>query len=283
MAHYIYVPGLAREDCVKSKEKFDEKIADFFSGDPFIESAVKALQKKGAKGIDCGKELKWLDTSKVPKAFKKMGAVSDNILSRKVGQQPQAPRKLGILEHPHMESIWCHVKEMLAQPMPLNIKGKKALQTLGAKDMLNIVGHGNPRGGSLGFRTYTVETCSKKNCTASHRVFWSVDPVTLASLLIDEGLPKGHKSIQMVQCFGAGLSEEEYQTVQPYAERLARTLRDQGYKSINVGGAVGIVWGPDLKVSPKFKPEFAPGGDRLLVEIGNKQSFEVCLRWFKGK
>ena len=283
MKHYIYVPCLAREEVLRLEGTFEQKIKGIFAGDPFINSAVAALMKKKAKGIDCGKALKWVDTSTVPKAFNKMGSTKDNILSRKVGQKLQAPRDMGLLEFPSLGPLWCHVKEMLAQPQPISIKGKGALRTLLAEDMLNILGHGNPRGGSLGFRTFTHERCTKPNCKLDHRVFWSVDPVTLASLLIDEGLPKRHKKIQMIQCFGAGLSEEEYQTVQPYAERLAGALRDRGYKSVQVGGAVGLVWGGDLTVSPKIIRELPKDGDRLLVKTADKEEFEVCLRWFQGR
>lgn len=277
MKHYIYVPGLAREEVVDKQGSFDDKIQSVFSGDPFITSAVKSLQLKGGKGIVCGKALQWLDTAKMPKRL--LGDLRDNILTRQVGKQPKAPRGLDIFEFPGVGSLWCHVKEMLAQPKSQKIKGKKMIMTLHPGDMLNILGHGNPRGGSLGFRTETLEKCRKPNCSLTHRIFWSVDPVTLASLLIDEGLPKTHKKIQMVQCFGAGLKDEQYQTVQPYAERLADALKGHGYKSIRVGGAVGIVWGGNLKVSPNLIPE----GERLLIKISEKEKFEVCLRWFEGK
>ena len=89
-------------------------------------------------------------------------------------------------------------------------------------------------------------------------------PITLAALLVDEGLPITHQNIEMVTCYGAGLSLTTEQTVQSFCQRLAGALSGFGYKQIKVRGTFGMVMGTDLSVNPSLTP--ARDGKKLVVD-----------------
>ena len=67
-------------------------------------------------------------------------------------------------------------------------------------------------------------------------------PTTLAALLVSEGLPKTHKNIEMVMCYGAGLGLSNEQTVQPFCQQLAGALAGFGYTEIKVTGADAVMY-----------------------------------------
>ena len=93
-----------------------------------------------------------------------------------------------------------------------------------------------------------------------------MDPLTLAALLVDDGLPITHKNIEMVMCYGAGISLSKEQTVQSFCARLAGALGAYGYKQIKIRGTVGLVMS-DLSVNPSLTPR-ADG--KLTINTGDK-------------
>ena len=86
-----------------------------------------------------------------------------------------------------------------------------------------------------------------------------MDPLALAALLRDEGLPKTHKHIEMWMCYGAGLALAGEQTVQSFCQRLAGALGGFGYSRIQVRGVLGLTY-PDLSINPALRP-FNPSID----------------------
>jgi hypothetical protein len=127
------------------------------------------------------------------------------------------------------------------------------------------VGHGNQRGGTL---TYKVPVPSSHvvqdqqvaehqpgacPISGTHFEKWYVDPLALAALLRDEGLPKTHKHIEMWMCYGAGVALAGEQTVQSYCQRLAGALGGFGYSRIQVRGVLGLTY-PDLSINPALRP-----------------------------
>ena len=121
--------------------------------------------------------------------------------------------------------------------------------------------------------------------TAKHAQKWYIDPTTLASLLLAEGLPKTHKMLELVMCYGAGLNLAEEQVVQPYAQRLAGALAGFGYNKIQVRSAKWLVIGSTLAINPTL----APQGDHLVIntKTGNvpqsDRAYGKLLQTFKGK
>jgi hypothetical protein len=137
----------------------------------------------------------------------------------------------------------CTAAEYLAQPKgkvllqnnqaPAEPNGAKPLASLQADDILYIVGHGNPLGATLTYKVPPPASHPVRDrglggeqpgrcANGEHLERWHVDPNTLAALLVDEGLPTTHENIEMVMCYGAGLSLTSEQTVQPFCQRLAR-------------------------------------------------------------
>ena len=106
--------------------------------------------------------------------------------------------------------------------------------------------------------------------------------MTLAALLEADGLPKGHRQIQLVQCFGAGLSDEQYQTVQPYAERLASVMNARGYKKLAVAAVAGLVFGSTLAVGHRIDTEATEFDERIMVRTASSSldEFALCLKYF---
>jgi len=93
-----------------------------------------------------------------------------------------------------------------------------------------------------------------------------VDPPTLAALLLAEGLPTTHKNIEMVMCYGGGLSLSSEQTVQPFCQRLAGALSGFGYKEIIVRGTVGLVMS-NLAVNASLTR--SDDGKKLIINYGD--------------
>ena len=124
--------------------------------------AVKALcRTKGAKPLDCGQSLRWVQISsgKVKSKAFKFGSPQKNILSLKPGHNPEAPKEL---EYDRAHQSPCLAAEYMAQmkgalpPRQGEDKAepaeRKALADLKSDDTLYIVGHGNPLGATLTFK-----------------------------------------------------------------------------------------------------------------------------------
>jgi hypothetical protein len=173
------------------------------------------------------------------KAFGLLGLPSGNVLSREAGVAPK-PMKMSV----GTALTPCTAPEFLAQPMPSSSK-TKALAGVSKGDTLYIVGHSNALGGSLTYKCpalgHAVKTARSPGCEGwQHAGKRHIDPVTLASLLVNEGLPAGIAfDIALVACFSGGLEDDGLQTVQCFAQRLAGTLGGRGYKC-RVFGATGL-------------------------------------------
>jgi hypothetical protein len=181
-------------------------------------------------------------------------------------------------------------------------------------DTLYILGHGNAAGGTLTYkrppnashplRDPRLPDPQPGRCAAmKHLDKWHVDPVTLGALLEDEGLPKTHKLIELVMCFGAGLSIEAEQTVQPFAQRLAGTLAGFGYAAIQVKSVTGMTVANKMTGANKTRLAVAPymdvrkptseqakAGDRGQITIKSNNevpstdpAYEQFFRFFTGK
>lgn len=267
---YMYVPGLAMPPLVAqqaaSVQAFIDKIGRAFDGDRYMTEMVETIRRKGATAVDCRQSLHWVQipkgdpptrarshavtapprpgTGNMAKAFAKLGAPSANILSLKPGEAA-TPMKMttGTTLTP------CTAPEYMAQPMPSSSK-TKALAAVGRGDTLYIIGHSNALGGSLTYKCpalgHIVHTATAPGCEGwQHSEKRHIDPVTLGSLLINEGLPAGTKfDIALVACFSAGLEDRELQTVQSFAQRLAGTLAGRGYQC-SVYGATGLTSSSD--------------------------------------
>jgi hypothetical protein len=103
--------------------------------------------------------------------------------------------------------------------------------------------------------------------SATDRNEWHVDPTTLAALLVDEGLPITHQNIEMIMCYGTGLSLTSQQTVQSFCQRLAGALSGFGYKQIKVRATFGMAMGPDLSVNPSLTPTSTLVGKKLVEKL----------------
>ena len=309
---YIYIPGLARSSFVNSPtydlQGFLNRVRTTFGyldkdvvgqnsrvkpeDDAFMMGAVKALcTTKGAKPLDCGQSMRWVQISsgKVKSKVFKFGSPQKNILSRKAGQNPVAPKEL---EYDRAHQSPCLAAEYMAQmkrALPVR-QGedkaepaeRKALAGLKSDDTLYIVGHGNPLGATLTFKcpppaSHPVRDKGKDEdqpgaCNNSeHLEKWYVDPTTLAALLVAEGLPTTHKNIEMVMCYGAGLAVSNEQTVQSFCQRLAGALFGFGFNQIKVRGAVGLVMGGDLSVNPSITPRETRDGVKLIINTSPSQ------------
>jgi hypothetical protein len=234
------------------------------------------------------------DRKHTSKALKVMGAAQDNMLTKKAGDKlvgakgkdaqgnvikipgkSQGPKDL---DYDEVQQPMCMAAEFLAQlmppppavpkqgapePIPARTSEKGALGELQKDDVLYIVGHGNQRGGTMTFKCPPPEShlvrdkgSKQPGCeTQEHQEKWYIDPHTLASLLLAEGLPKTHKMLELVMCYGAGMNLADEQVVQPYAQRLAGALTAFGYGKIQVRSAKGLVVGPTLAVNPTLTPK----------------------------
>jgi len=270
----------------RKKTVVNGSVSDSVEDDHFMTGAVTALfESKGAAPLDCGRYLRWIQLSSMGrstqgKAFELLGTPQQNLLALKAGDKPKAPKALQYGNGVHLQP--CLATEYFAQVkgkvLPSNnqvqaeANGAKPLAGLQAEDILYIVGHGNPLGATLTYkvpppashpvRDRAIGGGQPGRCANDeHQERWHVDPNTLAALLVDEGLPSSHENIEMVMCYGAGLSLTSEQTVQPFCQRLAGALSGLGYRRIKVRGAYGLVIGPDLAVNPSLRLE----GKKLII------------------
>jgi hypothetical protein len=258
--------------------------------DIFMTGAVGALCRSGGTTpVNCGRALRWVLLSTgdrqtyKSKAFKRLGAPQENLVGLKPGM-PKPPKEL---EYDGDHTAQCLAAEYMAQPKRMTPAPKignqpekiepKALSGLQPDDILYIVGHGNQRGGTLTYkvaplsshpvRDEAIDADQPGKCKErEHLERWYVDPLTLAALLVDDGLPITHKNIEMVMCYGAGMSLAKEQTVQSFCGRLAGALGAYGYKKIKVRGTVGLVMS-DLSVNPSLTPR-ADG--KLTINTGDE-------------
>jgi hypothetical protein len=258
--------------------------------DIFMTGAVGALcSSNGATPVNCGRTLRWVLLSTghrqthTSKAFKRLGAPQENLLGLKPGM-PKPPKEL---EYDVDHTPQCLAAEYMAQPKRMTPAPKignqpekidpTALSGLQRDDILYIVGHGNQRGGTLTYkvaprashpvRDEAIDADQPGTCKErEHQERWYVDPLTLAALLVDDGLPITHKKIEMVMCYGAGIRLAKEQTVQSFCARLAGALGAYGYKQIEICGTVGLVMS-DLAVNPSLTPR-ADG--KLTINTGAK-------------
>jgi hypothetical protein len=276
MSKYLYVPGLAMPELVvrqaKTADEFKAKVQSTFSDDYYMKNMVPLVLNKGAMPLDCRQSLQWVSIPKpakphhhrsdavtslpdpaqlksqhqgAAKAFKVMGSQATNVLSREAGVQA-APMNMtvGHTLNP------CSAPEYLAQPMPSANK-TQALAKVGRGDTLYIVGHSSAQGGSLTYKLPALGHILKSEKTPygcdgfQHCEKRHIDPVTLASLLVNEGLPANTSfDIALVACYSGGLDNDELQTVQCFAQRLAGALGGRGYKC-RVYGATGMTFAGD--------------------------------------
>jgi hypothetical protein len=248
---WIYVPGLAMADAVcrqaRTSQAFQDKVNSAFSTDVYMRDMVSTLLGKGAVPADCRQSLRWIEIPRagaVHKALKKLSGtahpVSSNVLAKTL-DAPAAPMKMsvGIALTP------CTAPEFIAQPMP-STAVTKSLAEVAKGDKLYIVGHSNALGGSLTYKWPALGHVVQTTATPTGCAGWQhaekrhIDPVTLASLLVNEGLRPGIKfDIVMVACYSGGLDDEDLQTVQCFSQRLAGTLAARGY-TCPVYGATGL-------------------------------------------
>lgn len=268
---YVYVPGLAVDAEVSVKHDDDQlpiraqavftvrnTYASAAAPDPFIAGTIKVLLEKGAKPVICRQALKWVmvpGPDEDAQVFKKVGMPVHNVLAKKLGDKPAPPIKLNLTKgtEPHAVHPRCTLPEHIAQAGTTKAAAdvqNKPLARLQAGDTLYIVGHSNPNGGTLNYKRYASTPQSHPmaqygeppGCPApDHFEKWHVDPVTLAALLVDEGLAATKIEIVVVGCFSGGLPQDELQTLQSYAQRLAGSLFARGYVKIRASGAKGLV------------------------------------------
>lgn len=316
----LYVPGLAMPELVvkqaRTGAEFSAKVAAAFQGDIYMRDMVPVILNKGVQPRDCRQSLRWVDIPRVPaptrpthrrtpaisgkipppppsgggmpKAFKMLGAPGANVLSLQPGEQA-VPMKMGV----GITLTPCTAPEYLAQPMPSSSK-TKALADLAAGDTLYIVGHSNALGGSLTYKCPALGHITKSDQNPNGCAGWQhaekrhIDPVTLASLLVNEGLPVKVKfDIALVACYSAGLDDAELQTVQSYAQRLAGALNGRGCLA-KVYGATGLTSaGTEVQVSrgATQKPDGSilldPSGREELPDGGGLPFYKRFFRFYK--
>jgi len=294
MAKYIYVPGLARRRFIEEKQpdrgfQKDWDRLQYEDRDTFMYFICNQLMQEietKATFLDCGKELAWVEYDKNAKAFKLLGSPRENILARKIDLQKKkhpAPKPPRDLQREVQLPPDCITKKWVATPSR-HIVAKPALLRLNDGDTLYIVGHGNPRGGELIYKTQAKNACERKDCPASgtperHWETWSIDPVTLAYLLESEKLkPEIKIKIELLMCFGAGLSLEKEQTVQPYAERLLDAMQGLGFRKIKVSGVKGLIL-KDRRVEMGLKKKLLK---KRLVIPKETSGYDEAIAWYEA-
>ena len=287
----LYVPGLAIREILgqpgHTNMEFKTKINSTFKGDGYMTEMVKTILNKGATPVDCTEDLNWieipklaprLDTDPKPrltgaaKALSIMGPQSSNILSLEAGK-PAKPMSMTI----GMTLTPCTAPEYLSQPKPSRPKGApQPLAGIVKGDTLYIVGHSNALGGSLTYKCPALGHIVKSpkepdGCDGwQHAEKRHIDPVTLGSLLINEGLPKGVQfDIALVACFSGGLDDSSLQTVQCFAQRLAGTLSAHKVKC-RVYGATGLTSSSNSEVEVATTATKLPDGKILLDHTTKK-------------
>ena len=309
MSKYVYVPGLAMPEqvCkqVSTPDAFKAKINGAFSDDAYMKGMVPIILNKGAAPLDCRQSLQWVSIPKpskphhrrspaatslpsaseassqhqgTAKALKVMGPMSTNVLSKEAGVKAEPMQMtLGMTLNP------CSAPEYLAQPMPSSNK-TTVLSKVGRGDTLYIVGHSNAQGGSLTYKLPAAGHIVKsekapygcdgfQHCEKRH-----IDPVTLASLLVNEGLPANTSfDIALVACYSGGLDNEELQTVQCFAQRLAGALGGRGYKC-KVYGATGMTFPGDDEEVEVAKQATRKTDGKIHLNYNTRQT-QTDTRW----
>jgi hypothetical protein len=277
------------------------------------ESVSTLCNQKGVVPINCGRAFRWvmitttemdvytsecsgmryLDANRkmyTSKAFKVLGAPQDNYMALTAGPRTP-PKELAYDVNDVRRCIGTEYSAQRktfdsdAQDQPARIE-LRPLEHLRDDDLLYLVGHGNQRGGTLCYKVpvpayhrvqdQRVAEAQPGVCgiTSTHNEKWYVDPLALAALLRDEGLPKTHKLIEMWMCYGAGMALAGEQTVQSYCQRLAGALGGFGYKRIKVRGVLGLTYG-DLSINPSLRP-YNPSVDapekagQLVISMADK-------------
>lgn len=263
-----------------SSSQFKAKIDTVFAADGYMKDMVATIQNKGAISRDCRQSLRWIQLrppveepphkgpqkANIQKALGILGNVSGNVLARKAGTAPKPMRMtVGLsAETP------CKAPDYIAQAMPSGAK-TRALADVAQGDTLYIVGHSSAHGGSLSYKVAADPAHRVRDkCRAYiHKEGWHIDPLTLASLLINEGLPAGIKfDIALVACYSGGLANDALQTVQPLAQRVAASLAGRGYRC-RVYGATGLTSSENNEVQVARHVEQQPDG-KLLIRFGIK-------------
>jgi hypothetical protein len=250
------------------KEMPDGREFVTYKPDNYISKMVRTIEQKGAVPTDCGQYLHWILLPEPPvtqKAFRTLGNVSGNVLARTLpetapihhshhrwliipngGKMPE-PMPLAVKGASASTFTPCSAPEYLGQPLPSTALFRtKALAGVAKNDTLYIIGHCNAQGGSLSYKCpavgHNIKTKKSPNgCGgSSHCEKRFIDPVTLATLLINEGLPpKIPFDIALVACYSGGLEDDSLQTVQCFGQRLAGSLSARGYRC-RVYGATGL-------------------------------------------
>jgi hypothetical protein len=293
---------IAKVNTVFVKTESDAGTPIHDRADGFMTDVVQSLmEKEGAQPMYCNVALAWIRASitrpsgpappppkQLSKAFKILGAPGTNSVRKELPKpppppgslapgDPMAPINFGVAGAEGLRN--CIPREWVALPIRRDPNRQGALQILQSNDVLFIVGHGGPQGGTLTYKTKpdpahliadrrdSEKPVPAGQCGIScHFDSWSVDPMALANLLIEDGLPKGHRYIVMVMCFGAGLSTVSEQKFQPYCERLAACLRGRGYAKLEVKGPAGMIMGDTLAV----KAELSKSDGRITINSFQK-------------
>jgi hypothetical protein len=199
-----------------------------------------------------------------------------NVLSLEPGV-PAKPMKMGLgwARKP------CTAPQYMAQPLPPYPhpgKEDQALADVAKGDTLYIVGHSNALGCSLTYKSPALNHVTKPpaatGCEATaHAEQWHIDPVTLASLMINEGLPaRVVFDVALVACYSGGLDDPQLQTVQCFAQRLAGTLSARGYRC-RVYGATRLTTSDKTNVQVCKRAEKQPDG-KILLDTKNKEQLD---------
>jgi hypothetical protein len=123
-----------------------------------------------------------------------------------------------------------------------NGKRKKPLANIEDDSTLLINAHGD-------WTANVLEVQTKSKYFSTDRGWVTITADDLAYQLMFDGLPKTHKRIRLVSCYGGGLNPEDQisdrsQAAAPFAKVLATILGVWRYSSIVVGGYCGAVWVP---------------------------------------
>lgn len=118
---------------------------------------------------------------------------------------------------------------------------KKPLKVVRADDLLILMGHGGSddhNRGDISVKQVKWGTTSLKSRTHND----------LAQQLMDEGLPKTHRLIKSLTCYGSGeffidgtVDQIRAYNGEYFAQLLAKSLGKLGYASVKVGGYPGAV------------------------------------------
>jgi len=280
---YIYIPGLARADAGGGdmltilRNLFWVMDRDGDVGrDRYMLDVVRHLTGKGCTPLLCRARLRWMQVPRASKAMHILGTVGQNVL-RKEDATKTVPVKMSL----GFDMTPCSLPEFLAQPRPsaavAAAAGDPPLNVLADGDTLYLVGHSNANGGSMSYKCLSPvahhHRIGEGGCKGwQHMERWHVDPVVTAALLIDDGLPRARLDIAVLACFSGGVAEEERQTVQSFAQRLAGALAGHGYEQITVSGALGLTSGSEQSLNVKGGYTVGEDGKTLTVDPNQRGS-----------